>query len=173
MCKRWKNCGIGFRYLVRFNQALPTKFGWKISLYTSCLPALILKAKYFPRNDFFKAVKGPQPSPIWLSLLWGTELLAKGVGWWVGDGNTVNTWVDNWIPSSTYFKTLLVYGWCFGLPTSSFFFKNGEKTWIFINLNNNFFRLILTELSIFHWLRPLEKIQSFGCRINGENFRLS
>lgn len=37
-------------------------------------------------------------------IMWGKELLDKGLGWRIGDGSRCNIWDDNWLPGSSNFK---------------------------------------------------------------------
>uniref|UniRef100_A0A803QNQ6 Reverse transcriptase domain-containing protein n=1 Tax=Cannabis sativa TaxID=3483 RepID=A0A803QNQ6_CANSA len=91
--------GLGFRNIVHHNQAMLAKQAWRILTNPDSLVAQILKAKYFKRNDFLLAATGHTPSFCWRSILWGRDLLTKGLIWKIGDGNLVNTSESNWLPS--------------------------------------------------------------------------
>ena len=43
---------------------------------------------------------------MWNSLVWGREILAKGIRWCVGDGSSINIYNDQWIPRASTFKIL-------------------------------------------------------------------
>uniref|UniRef100_A0A803QDA7 Reverse transcriptase domain-containing protein n=1 Tax=Cannabis sativa TaxID=3483 RepID=A0A803QDA7_CANSA len=72
---------------------------WRILTTPDSLVGQILKAKYFKRNDFLHASTGHSPSFCWRSILWGRDLLIKGLIWKVGDGTLVNISESNWLPS--------------------------------------------------------------------------
>uniref|UniRef100_A0A803P4U9 Reverse transcriptase domain-containing protein n=1 Tax=Cannabis sativa TaxID=3483 RepID=A0A803P4U9_CANSA len=104
MCKLKENGGMGFRALEDFNQALLAKQGWKIMTNPDCLLARVLKALYFPNNNFIEAKLGHFSSNIWRGILWGRELLLKGYRWIIGNGQTVRINEDPWIPRGAPFN---------------------------------------------------------------------
>ena len=54
-----KSCGgMGFKKLKEFNLALLAKQGWRLQQSYDSLVYKVLKAKYFPTNDFSQAVLG-------------------------------------------------------------------------------------------------------------------
>uniref|UniRef100_A0A803QJG1 Reverse transcriptase zinc-binding domain-containing protein n=1 Tax=Cannabis sativa TaxID=3483 RepID=A0A803QJG1_CANSA len=77
LCKLKENGGMGFRDLEDFNQALLAKQGWKILQQPDCLPARVLKALYFPNENFFEAKLGHFGSSVWRGILWGRDLIVK------------------------------------------------------------------------------------------------
>lgn len=87
------------------NKALFSKISWKILQEPDCLFAKVLQAKYFSRGNFLEAPRGHLYSYLWSSILWGRELILKGLGWNIAKGTEVDVWHDNWIPSSDFFQT--------------------------------------------------------------------
>jgi len=45
-----------------------------------------------------------QTSYTWQSIIAGLECFRKGCVWRVGDGEQINIWTDNWLPSSQDLK---------------------------------------------------------------------
>ncbi|KAL3833965.1 hypothetical protein ACJIZ3_008701 [Penstemon smallii] len=104
LCKSKKIGGLGFRNLEAFNTALLAKQAWRIITKPENLLSRILKAKYFPNEDFLDAQLGPRPSFTWRSI-WGSKnLVAAGLRWRVGNGENIDIWKDPWIPRPTTFK---------------------------------------------------------------------
>jgi hypothetical protein len=93
-----KQGGLGFRDAYAFNIAMLAKQSWRLLRNPNSLCAKILKAKYFRDGD----VLGAQPREgmpyTWRSILKGLELLKKGVIWWVGNGENIRIWEDQWLP---------------------------------------------------------------------------
>ncbi|KAM6566494.1 hypothetical protein CsatA_025622 [Cannabis sativa] len=82
------------------------KQAWRIFTSPDSLVARLFQAKYFKRNDFLHAAIGHSPSFCWRSILWGRELLLKGLSWKIGDGTSINISESNWLPShdKVFFK---------------------------------------------------------------------
>ncbi|KAH9651249.1 reverse transcriptase domain-containing protein [Citrus sinensis] len=91
--------GLGFREFSCFNQALITKQRWRILHNPESLMAQILKAKYFKHSNFMEAKLGSNPSYVWRSILWGRQVLHKGLRWRIGDEKQVKISGNNWVKS--------------------------------------------------------------------------
>jgi hypothetical protein len=90
--------GMGFRDFVLFNQAMLGKQCWRLLTEPGSLCARVLKGRYFPDTDFLSAVKPRSSSYTWRSILFGRDLLVKGIRWGVGNGEGIKILEDNWIP---------------------------------------------------------------------------
>ncbi|XP_060959162.1 uncharacterized protein LOC133030439 [Cannabis sativa] len=91
--------GLGFRILSFHNQALLAKQAWRVWNDRDSLLYSILKARYFKHSDFLNAPVDHNSSFTWRSLLWGRQLLKKGLVWKIGDGINVPLSAPNWIPT--------------------------------------------------------------------------
>lgn len=66
--------------------------------------AEVLKARYFKDSDFLKAKTSSNPSFIWRSILWGRQIINKGLRWRIGDGKSAKIYQSCWIPRPSTFK---------------------------------------------------------------------
>ncbi|KAM6542861.1 hypothetical protein CsatB_007308 [Cannabis sativa] len=90
--------GLGFRSLIHFNQAMIAKQAWRVFKCPDSLLSLVLKAHYFPNTSILDAGPGHSPSYTWRSILWRRDLMKQGLIWKVGDGSTIRTIEDHWLP---------------------------------------------------------------------------
>ena len=65
------------------------------------LVARVLKSKYFKNGDFLHSTLGPRPSYTWRSILYGRDLLSKGLVRDIGNGEQSTVWSVNWIIDPT------------------------------------------------------------------------
>ncbi|KAH0996907.1 hypothetical protein GBA52_020771 [Prunus armeniaca] len=107
LCKPKCLGGLGFRHFEAFNKAMVAKQAWHILENPTSLVAKILKARYFPEDDFMQDSLGSSSSMIWKSILWGREVIEDGLLWRVGNGAYIRVLQDRWIPKPFTFKPLL------------------------------------------------------------------
>lgn len=117
------------RHLGAFNQTLLARAGWRICLQLESLCARLLRDKYFPDSEFFTATLDKKPSYLWRTLLWGRELLAKGLSWKVGNERNIDIWPNNWIPAITHFKPFINRQSAFPELKVSNFISERDKCW--------------------------------------------
>jgi hypothetical protein len=102
----WKLCypksegGMGFRDFNSFNLAMLAKQGWRLINDPNSLCARVLRTKYYPHGDILKAGPKSGSSFTWQSILAGIPILKRGLIWRVGNGESINIWLDPCIPSS-------------------------------------------------------------------------
>ncbi|KAL9440996.1 hypothetical protein AB3S75_019634 [Citrus x aurantiifolia] len=95
-----------FRDLSSFNQALVAKQSWRIIQAPESLIARVMKEKYFKHSGFMEAQSGSNPSYIWRNILWGREVIHKGLRWRIGDGKLVKVYQSGWLPRPETFKPI-------------------------------------------------------------------
>lgn len=110
LCKSKGEGGMGFRSFVHFNQAMLAKQAWRLFENPNSLLGRLLKHRYFPRTSFFDAHPGHSPSLTWQGILWGRELLLKGLRYKIGNGRHVRSGMDPWIPGHNEFKPISYRG---------------------------------------------------------------
>ena len=88
---------MGFKDLVKFNEAMLPKQVWRLLHDQNSLFYQVFKAKYFPFGMVFDAKKSPG-SYAWQSILKARSVIADGMLWRVGDGSTIRIYWDKWLP---------------------------------------------------------------------------
>ncbi|XP_038995798.1 uncharacterized mitochondrial protein AtMg00310-like [Hibiscus syriacus] len=86
--------GLSFRDLCQFNVTLLTKQYGRLIPHLECLPAKVLRARYYPRGNFLTANLGSSPSYIWQSIWSARGLIEKGHGWRLGNGRVKPRSID-------------------------------------------------------------------------------
>ena len=89
---------MGFRKFWDFNQALLSKLGWWILSRKDCLCIKVLTAKYKIRDNWLAHHSPSNVSPFSKSMMGTKHLVAKAACLLVGNGNSIRTWIDPWIP---------------------------------------------------------------------------
>jgi hypothetical protein len=92
--------GMGFRDMSLFNQAMLGKQCWRLLTVTDSLCAKVLKGRYYPNGSFWSASCPRTASYTWRSLMFGKDLLSRGIRWGVGNGSTIQITKDKWIPDT-------------------------------------------------------------------------
>lgn len=97
ICKSKTQGGLGFRDIGRFNQALLAKQAWRLVDVPHSLLARVYKARYYARKSFLEATTGYRPSYAWRNIVFGKELLERGLMKTIGNGQNTHVWIDNWL----------------------------------------------------------------------------
>lgn len=93
--------GLGFQDIECFNQALLAKIAWRVLRDPHSLLAQTLLGKYCLDSSFLDSAGSASASHGWRGILWGRDLLLLGLGWSVGNGESVKVWTDPWLSSSS------------------------------------------------------------------------
>ncbi|KAK4278800.1 hypothetical protein QN277_016598 [Acacia crassicarpa] len=94
--------GMGFRDLLKMNDALLAKTAWRLMQRPNDLWARVLKSVYFPESEFIDAEIGYKASWCWSSILDGRNFLKEDLRWDIGDGSAVRIWGDPWVPGGVF-----------------------------------------------------------------------
>ena len=89
--------GLGFQDVEDSNQALLAKQAWKLLNEPQSLLAQVYRGRYYANKDFLECGKGYIPSYAWRSIMFGRELLTKGLIKSIGNGRSTSIWSENWI----------------------------------------------------------------------------
>ncbi|XP_074377352.1 putative mitochondrial protein AtMg00310 [Apium graveolens] len=98
LCDGKYNGGLGFRDLKKFNVAMLAKQGWRLINGDNSLVTRLMKAKYYPNNEFIDATLGSNPSYVWRSILQPQHVIKQGCRRRIGDGEDTNIWKVPWLP---------------------------------------------------------------------------
>ncbi|KAL5566792.1 hypothetical protein UlMin_029956 [Ulmus minor] len=79
--------------------ALLGKQVWRFIQRPNSLLYRVFKAKYFHCSTIWHASANSKASYVWKSILWGRNLVAKGIRWRVGDGRLILVYNSCWIPT--------------------------------------------------------------------------
>ena len=90
--------GMGFRNGKDFNKALLAKLAWMIASNRDSLCINLLRSKYKVRENWIQSEPSKNASPIWKAIEKTKPLIAKGACYLVGNGASINVWMDSWIP---------------------------------------------------------------------------
>jgi hypothetical protein len=81
------------------------KQAWNLVTKPDCLITKLLKARYFPKCDFFEANIGHNPSYVWRSI-WSSKSVVKGgCKWSIGTGEKIDIWGQNWLKEGLSIST--------------------------------------------------------------------
>lgn len=85
-------------------KALIAKQVWRILTNPDSLVSWFLKRIYFRNTDIMSAELGKNSSFVWKSLVWGQNLLMKGMRYRVGNGESILMFKDPWILRESSFN---------------------------------------------------------------------
>lgn len=89
--------GLGFCDVGRFKQAFLGKQTWRICDQPSSLLLQILKHRDYKNQSFLSCEVESRPSYAWHNILFGHDLLKKGLIESIGNGQNTKLWYENWI----------------------------------------------------------------------------
>ena len=89
---------MGFKDLAMFNNALLAKQTWRLLHDTQSLFYRVFKANFFPTTTMMEAKTLNNASYAWKSIIKGRDVIKRGAMWRIGLGNSIQVWVDNWLP---------------------------------------------------------------------------
>ncbi|XP_057747986.1 uncharacterized protein LOC130967184 [Arachis stenosperma] len=101
ICASKRDGGIGFKDFYSQNLAHLAKQSWRVFECPNAVWVQVLKAVYFPNEDFKVTKAGREASWIWKSIVHGKDFLLRNGRWLVGNGERVRILDDNWILNMT------------------------------------------------------------------------
>ena len=122
--------GLGFKKTRELNETLLAKFAWMVASGKQSLCMEVLRSKYKVKEDWLKAEPSKSASPTWRGIERAKKLIEKGACFLVGDGKSINVWVDPWVPWIEEFKTKPRIDDYLQLPLKAHhFIDHASKTW--------------------------------------------
>ncbi|XP_019163518.1 PREDICTED: uncharacterized protein LOC109159864 [Ipomoea nil] len=97
LCVPKKYGGLGFKDLRAFNLAILGKQAWRMLTNTDSLVSRVYQARYYPKQTFFEACLGNNPSYCWRSIMAAKELVCGGVRRRVGTRISTLIWEHPWL----------------------------------------------------------------------------
>ncbi|XP_026378338.1 uncharacterized protein LOC113272755 [Papaver somniferum] len=98
MCLSKDLGGLAFRDLEMLNHALLTKLAWRVCQNSDHLLSMILKAKYFKKEDFLHLSEEKyNTSWTWKGIELGLSILQQNYCMEVNNGKGTKIWVDVWV----------------------------------------------------------------------------
>ena len=97
--------GMGFKDLVKFNEAMLAKQVWRLLTNHSSLFYRVFQVKFFPNGSVFEA-KVASGSYAWRSILKARGLIKRGMLWRVADDTNINIYADRWLPGEGSAKVI-------------------------------------------------------------------
>lgn len=92
--------GLGFREIENFNDALLAKHTWRLLKDPSSLLGQALLNKYCREGNLLDCYAPNSASHGWRGILAGRDIIMKGMGWVIGNGELVSVWRDNWLSTA-------------------------------------------------------------------------
>lgn len=86
--------GLGFKEIETFNDALLAKLTWRLLKNPSSLLGQTLLNKYCLDSDILSCSTPKTASHGWKGIMAGRDILRKGLGWVVGNGESIKVWED-------------------------------------------------------------------------------
>ena len=99
LCRPKAVGGLGFKDIEAFNIALLGKQLWRMITHRDSLMAKIFKSRYFSKSDPLNAQLGSRPSFAWRSIIEAQALIKQGARAVIGNGESINVWMEPWIES--------------------------------------------------------------------------
>ena len=112
--KKWDNLcrpkcegGLGFKKAKEVNAALFAKLAWMVASRKHSICMEILRSKYRVKENWLRAEPIISASLTWRAINRVKKLIEKGACYLLGDGKSINVWVDPWVPWIEGFKLKL------------------------------------------------------------------
>ncbi|KAF7831985.1 uncharacterized protein G2W53_014318 [Senna tora] len=97
LCKDQRDGGMGFREMLKINEALLAKQLWRILTLEESLVSKVFLGKY--RNSIHNCTFFPKPnsSSLWKKLCKVSKVVTEHIGWRVGNGEQIELYDQKWI----------------------------------------------------------------------------
>ncbi|KAF7839238.1 ribonuclease H [Senna tora] len=101
LCKGRKEEGLGFRQMLKLNEALLAKQVWRILTMEDTLVSQVFKGKYLSSTHDYHLSAKLNSSPLWKNLCKASSVVTTNLGWRVGNGHKIALNDVKWIHPDT------------------------------------------------------------------------
>ena len=98
LCHPKRQGGLNFRKAKDVNSALLAKLAWMVVSGKQSLCMEVLRAKYKVSNNWITKEPIKSASPTWRAIEAAKKLIEKGACFLLGDGKSIDIWIDPWVP---------------------------------------------------------------------------
>lgn len=112
---------------------------WRLMDNPDSLCARLLRSKYYPNGNLLDTVFSGNSSAVWKGIKHGLQLVKREVIWRAGDGTSITTCRDSWIPRGPSFRPIIPKHNCHFNSVSIFLDENGA--WNVQRLNEYFWTM--------------------------------
>ncbi|KAH1066052.1 hypothetical protein J1N35_031039 [Gossypium stocksii] len=98
ICKPRSRGGLGLRHLYYQNNSFIMKIAFNLISQKDALWVCVLRSKYGWKNRLPDSIHRTNYSHLWCSLSKVWSLLRENLIWSIGDGSSIRSWTDAWIP---------------------------------------------------------------------------
>lgn len=104
LCRPKRQGGLGFKKAKDVNSALLAKLAWMVVSGKQSFCMEVLRTKYKVSNNWITEEPVKLACPTWRAIEAGKNLIEKGACFLLGDGKSIDIWIDQWVPWIANFK---------------------------------------------------------------------
>lgn len=91
--------GLVLKELRKFDLAMLTKHGWRLSIEANSLVSAVMKERYYPESSVLNTELGNNPSYVWRGIFQALEVVKAGAQRKIGNGKDTLLRDVPWLPN--------------------------------------------------------------------------